>query len=456
MQYQLVIDNKNIILVSNEKKETVINNFGKIDSTTRDNITSLKLNNIDDSMINELMNFLPYLHSLNKAELVNLETKKIITALNKLYTKNLELISIDNYSQNDLLSKEDRLNKDVLNSIIYKLKKDFKALTTIDIKGLIAVNAMANIQKELKSVFVDTKIENYNIKLAVQGRENILKELIYNNNNKSPKIMDYYKLKNNSPKEISKKREFKDLVTIDNESEVKNKKMKQTYEDIIDLTEPEAKLLIKDREMFLQLDVQKKETLYSSIFFQGMVNNLIDQAKGVKGKLKLEVQHVTNDHISQIADYKDEFHNIKNISEMVVTTDDNKLHDSLIHLIKNNKLNVISIFSQSILSNCDELLNAIIHNITNSNNIDKTIIIELVLPDNYDTKYIDEIHSLALENSKISFYKGIKYINEEVSDTEDEFIKEIESIFEAEQETYSNKEEVPLLSDNEFIIDLTV
>lgn len=358
MQYQLVIDNKNIILVSNEKKETAINNIGKIDSTTRDNITSLKLSNVDDSMINVLMSFLPYLNSLNKVELVNIKAKKIIPALNHLRAKNLELISIDNYSQNNIIDKEDRLDKKALEDIINIFKKDFKALTTIDIKGFIAGNTITNIQKELKSVFVDTKIESYNIKLVVKGRENILKELIYSNYIESPEIIDYYNIKKNG-----KKRELKDLDTIGNESEVKNKKVKQTYEEIIDLTDLEAKILIKDREMFLQLDMQKKETLYSSIFFQGMVNDLIDQAKGVKGKLKLEVHHVTNDHISQIADYKDEFYNIKNISEMVVTTDDNKLHDSLIHLIKNNKLNVISIFSQSILSNCDELLNAIIHNI---------------------------------------------------------------------------------------------
>ncbi len=41
----------------------------------------------------------------------------------------------------------------------------------------------------------------------------------------------------------------------------------------------------------------------------------------------------------------------------------------------------------------------------------------------------------------------------EVSDSEDEFIKELESIFEAEQETHANKEEVPLLSDHELMVD---
>jgi hypothetical protein len=140
-----------------------------------------------------------------------------------------------------------------------------------------------------------------------------------------------------------------------------------------------------------------------------MVSDLIKNAKDVKEKLKLHVENVTNEHINnEIEGFEKEFYNIKNISEIVLTLNENKLHDSLIYLIKNNKLNVISIFSKFTLLNCDELLKAIIYSMKNNLDIDQTIILELVFPFSYDTEYLDEIHSLSNKNSKISFFKGIQ------------------------------------------------
>lgn len=445
MKYQLNINNKNITLVHKKNEKIVINNISKLDNSIKNSITSLVLKNIGNSTINRVgipINFLSNLGSLNKIEFINIKTEAIISTLYSL--KNINSISIDNCSITDAKAKAYRLNSNYLKQIINKIN-NFTVFKSIDIKSNISATCILKLKGILDYFHNTTKIENYNIRLILPGEKTVLKELICSHKNNSIKIIDHYKSNNNKFNNFTKKRSLNKLKDTDNE-EPKKKKIKMTPLDIIDLTDTEAKLLIKKESMFFIPDVEKKEEFYGNIFFKGMINLLIEKAKKVPGKLKLHVEQVTNEHISkQIDTFNNEFWNLKNISEMIITLDDNKFHDSLIHLIKSNKLNTISICSNSVLSNCDELLKSIIHHITHNNKIEQSIILELVFPENYDTEYLDKIQSLSLKNSKISFYKGIKYKFEENSDESDDvdynFIRELESIVEI-QETNANKEKV--------------
>jgi hypothetical protein len=443
MEYQLIINKETITLLSNEKHEILIDNIKKINSEIKKNISSLVVKDINNSETDGLLGLLSGLYSIEKLELVNIKAKDITSIFGLCANnQNLESISIDNYSQTDSKNKEYRIKTKMLKGIIDLIKEDFRELTTFDLISNISLGSIKFVKKELEGAFLNTMIENYNIQLVLPGKNSILKAVHYNNDNEKVKEINFLKNKTNLFfGENSKKRGVEEIKVIENDSSQLTKKLKLTPMDVIDLTDLEAKLLIKGEELFFTSDIAKDIPCYSKIFFQDMIELLIGEAKDIKGKLKLHVEQVTHEHLSsQIANSENEFYNIKNISEMTITLDDNKLHDSLIHLIKNNRLNVLSIFSESVLSNCDELLKAIIQNITNNSNIiNQAIILELVLPESYDTKYLDQIQLLSDKNSKISFQKEIKYIIED-SDSDSEYIKELESLLDyAPGEIYENQ-----------------
>jgi hypothetical protein len=192
---------------------------------------------------------------------------KIISSIISYCSENQELksISINNRNQTHINDREYRLNTANLLSSILTVQAYFKELETFDISGNIAAMSTKSMKKELEDIFVNTKIQNYNINLAVQGTNFILKELTYTNFNKLPIIISHYK-KSKSYSKTSNKRKAKEFDSIEKENNKQSKKVKKTYKDFTDLTYTESKLLIKQEEMYFTPDVKKIDMYYSNIF----------------------------------------------------------------------------------------------------------------------------------------------------------------------------------------------